>query len=129
MGAGDILASVTQHAPARRSRVRRTSLVLATTAALVTIAGPAGADVPEGWAEPTEVSPLDYLGVLLGAPLLLAAVIALLVYLPALLRGERVAPGPRPVENQWLGGPRKGTSELAGPDREDSQAGGASARW
>jgi len=30
---------------------------------------------------------------------------------------------------QWLGGPRKGTAELAGPDSEHSEAGGASARW
>ena len=66
---------------------------------------------------------------LAGVPLLLFVLIVLAVYLPALVRGERVKPGAPAVEDQWFGGPRKGTAELAGPDNEDSQAGGASARW
>ena len=50
--------------------------------------------------------------------------------LPAsLVRGERIAPGQPPVENQWLGGPRTGTAELKGPESEDAEAGGASGRW
>ena len=62
-------------------------------------------------------------------PLLLAVLITLAVYVPALIRGERVAPGEPSVEDQWFGGPRKGTSELAGPDTDESKAGGASGRW
>ena len=53
----------------------------------------------------------------------------MLVYLPAMVRGERVAPGGAARENQWFGGPRKGTAELAAPDTEESKAGGASGRW
>ena len=48
---------------------------------------------------------------------------------PALARGERIAPGAPAVENQWIGGPRKAAGELAGPDGEGSEAGGAGARW
>ncbi len=67
--------------------------------------------------------------VAVGLPLLGALLITAMVYGPPLARGERVAPGAPEVENQWLGGPRKATGELAGPDGEDSQAGGASGRW
>ena len=51
------------------------------------------------------------------------------VYVPSLVRGERIAPGQPPVENQWLGGPRTGTAELKGPETVDAEAGGASGRW
>lgn len=95
----------------------------------VALAAPAHADVPEGWSNPPPVSTLHALLVLGGIPLLLFLLITLAVYLPAMVRGERVAPGSATVEDQWFGGPRKGTSELAGPDTEESQAGGASARW
>lgn len=95
----------------------------------VALAAPAHAEVPEGWSNPEPVSALHALLVLAGIPLLLFVLIALAVYLPALVRGERVKPGAPAVEDQWFGGPRKGTAELAGPDNEDSQAGGASARW
>ena len=64
-----------------------------------------------------------------GIPLLLFVVIAVAVYVPALIRGERIAPGAPAVENQWLGGPRKTAGELAAPDTESSEAGGASGRW
>lgn len=111
------------------SSVRRTVAVLAATAGLVALAGPAHADVPEGWPVPDDVDFLHVLLVLVGIPLGLFLLIALAVYLPALVRGERVAPGAARVENQWIGGPSKTTSELAGPDGSDSEAGGASARW
>lgn len=92
-------------------------------------AAPASADVPEGWDTPEAVDKLGMILLLGGVPLVLAAVIAAGVYVPALARGERVAPGAARVENQWLGGPRKAAGELAAPDSPDSQAGGASARW
>ena len=67
--------------------------------------------------------------VLGGIPVLLFIAITVAVYLPSLVRGERIAPGQPPVSNQWIGGPRSGTAELAGPRSEDSDVGGASGRW
>jgi hypothetical protein len=93
------------------------------------LAGPASADVPEGWGAPGEVDTLEAILLLGGLPLLLFVVISFLVYAPSIIRGERIVPGHATTENQWLGGPRKTTGELAGPDTEDSQAGGASGRW
>lgn len=95
----------------------------------VVTAAPASADVPEFWPEPDEVGTLEVLLLLGGLPLLMFVVITFLVYAPSVVRGERIAPGHQVPENQWLGGPRKTTGELAGPDTEDSQAGGASGRW
>lgn len=93
------------------------------------LAAPAGAEVPEGWDDPEPVDKLSMLLLLGGVPLLLALVILVAVYAPALVRGERVAPGTPQVADQWLGGPRKSAGELAGPDSDTSQAGGASGRW
>lgn len=118
--------------PARSLRARRGAVVgLATGAALALLApvAPAAADVPEGWSNPDEVGAGPFLLVLVGAPFALALLIALAVYVPALVRGEKVTPGPVQVEDQWFGGPRPGARELAGPDDETSQAGGAGARW
>jgi hypothetical protein len=113
--------------------VRRTTTVLGAAGAVavtgLVTAGPAGADVPEGWSTPEDVSALHALLLLAGIPLLLFVLITLAVYVPSLVRGERVKPGAPAVEDQWFGGPRKGTSELAGPDTEESKAGGASGRW
>lgn len=112
------------------SLLRRAATV--STAVLVAafaVAAPATADVPEGWSDPDPVSGLEALLLLGGIPLLVCVLIALAIYVPALARGERVAPGAATVENQWIGGPRKSTAELAGPDSDDSEAGGASARW
>lgn len=95
----------------------------------VVVATPANADVPEGWPDADPIDTLGAIGLLAGVPLLLALLIGLAVYVPALARGERVAPGAPEVEDQWLGGPRKGLGELAGPDSVDSEAGGASGRW
>lgn len=113
----------------RLAAVRRTAVVLLVGAAFTALAGPAGADVPEGWSDPKEVNALHALLLMFGIPVALGLVITVLTYLPALVKGERLAPGEPQLENQWFGGPRKGTAELAGPDREDSQAGGAGARW
>jgi len=121
----DILLGVT---PNLETLARRTTVVLTAMGTVLAVAGPASAEVPEGWSNPEPVSPLQAVLVLVGIPLLLMVVISLLVYLPALVRGERVAPGGT-RENQWFGGPRKGTSELAAPDTEESKAGGASGRW
>jgi hypothetical protein len=122
----DILVSVTT---TLESLARRTTVVLAAAATVLATAGPASAEVPEGWSDPDAVSVLQAILVLVGIPLLLFLVISVLVYLPAMVRGERVAPGGATRENQWFGGPRKGTAELAAADTEESKAGGASGRW
>lgn len=108
--------------------VRRASraAALGLFAATLALAGPAGA-VPEGWSDPQEVDPLFALGLLVGAPLGLFLLITFLVYVPSLVRGAKeMAEGP---DHEWFGGPRKAMDELAGPDTEESKAGGASARW
>ena len=88
-------------------------------------------DTPIGWGEPTDVNMVDALLILVGIPLLLFVLIAIAVYLPSVVRGESIAPGAPPVEDQWLGGPRTGTAELGTGSRRDatSGTGGASGRW
>ncbi|MCW2842703.1 MAG: hypothetical protein JWN22_619 [Nocardioides sp.] len=122
----DILLPVTA---TLETLARRTAVVVAAVAAVVAVAGPASADVPEGWSNPDDVSALHAILLLGGIPLLLFLLIVLAVYVPALIRGERVAPGSPAMDDQWFGGPRQGTAELAGPDTDESEAGGASGRW
>jgi hypothetical protein len=89
-------------------------------------------DVPVGWSDPDDVDMLKAVLLLGGVPLLLFIGITLAVFVPSLVRGERLAPGARAVENQWLGGPRTGAGELTGPnagDDQDPDTGGASGRW
>lgn len=107
----------------RRAAVTAGSFV----AASVVLAGPAMAEVPEGWAPDTNPSVGHLLLLILGIPAGLAVVISLLAALPGLVKGEGITGGH--ASGQWIGGPRRGTSELAAPDDETSQAGGASARW
>ncbi|MBF4160142.1 hypothetical protein [Nocardioides acrostichi] len=97
----------------------------------VLLAGPAAADVPSGWSDPSAVHPLHVLLVLIGIPALVAVVLVALVYGPPLARGERVAPGAPPVENQWLGGPRGAAGELgsSSDDADTSTTGGGSGGW
>ena len=97
--------------------------------ALTVATGPVRADTPATWSDPEMPGALWILLVLGGIPLLMFAVITAAVYLPAMIRGERVAPGVPETEDVWLGGPRKTAGELAPPDTAESQAGGASVRW
>ena len=135
---GDTLLPVTTHvrpsSSPRNTRVRRTGRVsaLAAGAVLVLLSAPAHADVPEGWGDqtqPFELDPLHALGLYLGLPLLLFALIAVAVYLPSMVRGEKLLPDYSAGEPQWIGGPRQGVAELPAPDGQDSRAGGASGRW
>lgn len=106
--------------------------VLGSAPVLALLAVPAHADVPVGWGGQTEHQDLDALhalGVLVGAPLLLFVLIALAVYLPSMIRGEKLLPDHSGGEAQWIGGPRQGVAELPAPDGDDSRAGGASGRW
>lgn len=113
--------------------VRRTVVVLVTgltmTGLSLVLAAPAMAEPSEGWPDNDPVDMLQALLVLAGIPLLLFVVITVAVLVPAMVRGERIAPGAPAVDNQWLGGPRKSAGELAAPDTETSEAGGASGRW
>lgn len=138
----DTLLPVTMHvspsdAPrlARARRVR-VAAALASAPVLALLAAPAHADVPQGWGGETSPSNLDFLpalGLYLGAPLLLFVLIGLAVYLPAMVRGEKLLPhhtgGQQLPEGQWIGGPRQGVAELPGPDGDNSRAGGASGSW
>ena len=108
--------------------LRRAAVLTAAVATPLLVAAPAGAEVPEGWSDPDPVSGMHALLVLGGIPLLLFVGIALAVYLPAVVRGERVAPGATAPDDQWFGGPRAGTHELkSGSDNDGT--GGASGRW
>lgn len=107
-----------------------TTAVTAVLVLGVALAGPAAADVPaQGWPENEPVAMLDALLLIGGVTLAVILVVTVLTVGPALARGERINPGVQSVENQWIGGPRKAAGELAGPDGEGSEAGGAGARW
>lgn len=116
--------------PRTLTSVRRATLLVAATTASLLAASPARADVPEGWSDPDPVPPLEALLILAGIPVLLIVLIAAAVYVPALVRGERVTPGTPQLESQWFGGPREGSAQLESghvPDATDT--GGASGRW
>jgi hypothetical protein len=127
----DILLSVT---PTTLTRVRRSAVLTAATGLTMLVAGPASAEVPEGWSDPEQVPMLEVLLILVGLPVLLIVLISAAVYVPAMVRGERVAPGAAPVTDQWFGGPRGGARELeSGSGRREpaaeSETGGAGGRW
>ena len=110
---------------------RRAAVLTFAIATSVLVAAPARAEVPNGWSDPEPVDRLHTLLIFVGIPLLLFVLITIAVYLPAIVRGERVAPGAPAHESQWFGGPRSGTHELeSGSDSVDaSDTGGASGRW
>lgn len=127
----DILLNVTS---TTLTRVRRSAVLTTATGLTMLVAGPASAEVPEGWSDPQQVPMLEALLILAGIPLLLIVLISAAVYLPAMVRGERVAPGAAPVTDQWFGGPRGGARELeSGSGRREtaaeSETGGAGGRW
>ncbi len=124
------------HTSPTRRTVRRACVLVGGLAAVALTAQPAVADVPEGWSEVEPVSPLHALLLLGGVPLVLFLLIVLAVYVPALARGERLAPGAAPIDDEWFGGPRPGTAELTGPTHDaagdrprETETGGASGSW
>ena len=86
-------------------------------------------DVPIGWSQPDDVNMVHALLLLVGVPLLLFILITVAVYLPSIIRGERIAQGqPRWRTSGWAGrapAPPAG----GGQESEDAEAGGASGRW
>ncbi len=103
--------------------------MVATGGWLVLTAGPAAAQPSTGWPDSEPVAPVDALLILVGIPLALVVVIWALVYIPSILRREKVSGGSGKPRDEWLGGPRRGSDELAAPDSDTSRAGGASGRW
>ena len=80
-----------------RTAVRRAAtLSVASLTAFVLMSAPALADVPNGWSTPPHVSALERLTVFLFIPLGLALVIAGIVLLPGILKGEGLLPKPHP---------------------------------
>lgn len=126
----DIVSLVITPAPSATARFAARASLPLVALGLALLAAPAHADVAEGWSNPDDVNALHALLLLAGVPLLLFVLIALAVYVPALVRGEDVSPtSGGGVENQWLGGPRPGAKELAAGDTEPSETGGARGSW
>ncbi len=116
---------------------RRAALVVGSATVLVlAYAGPASADIPDGWSDPPPVPVLRDLMIFIGIPLLITVCILLAIYLPGVLRGESVAPAGPPTDDLWFGG-RRATAELepstAGRDANETEGardtGGASGTW
>ena len=110
----------------------RTLTVLAVAVALpVTYAGAARADVPEGWSDPDPVDFMHTLLVFVGIPLLVIVLVALAVYLPAIVRGESVTPAGARAEDEWFGGRADAEKALAAhtPAAPVDETGGASGSW
>jgi hypothetical protein len=109
--------------------------VTTTGVALTLVAAPAVAAPPTSWEVADNDSALDALLLLGGVPLLIIAVIALLTYLPSMMRsrstGSALAFQEKP---EWFGGPRQGVDSEAVVDADptttsSTDKGGASARW
>jgi hypothetical protein len=115
---------------------RRAALVVGSATLLaLTYAGPASADVPDGWSDPKPVPVLHDLLLFVGIPVLITLGIVAAIYLPGVVRGESVAPAGARTDDQWFGG-RRGTAELesSGAGRDDGaesgrDTGGASGTW
>jgi hypothetical protein len=104
------------------------------TILLLAYAGPASADVPDGWSHPKPVHALHFLLVFVGIPVLITLGILAAVYLPGVVRGESVAPVGARTDDQWFGG-RRDTAELesaaarADESEADRDTGGAGGTW
>jgi hypothetical protein len=103
-------------------------VVLLAPALALLAAAPAHAEVPEGWSNPEDVSLLEMLTVILALPAVLFVVIAGMVLLPALARGEKLLPSTS-APDQWFGGPGRPADELETTPREIGTTGGASGTW
>ena len=112
---------------------RSSAVVTVSVAVPLTYAAAASADVPERWDVPDDVSFMHTLLVLVLVPLACMVVLALAVYVPAIVRGESVAPAGARAEDQWFGG--RADKELALESRKADaagsadQTGGASGSW
>jgi hypothetical protein len=109
--------------------LRRVALVVGSATILVlAYAGPAAADIPEGWSLPKPVPVLHFLLLFVGIPVLITLGILLAIYLPGVARGESVAPAGTRAADQWFGGRRDTARQLEAADREQD-TGGAGGTW
>ncbi|CAN5517257.1 hypothetical protein BH10ACT10_BH10ACT10_27560 [soil metagenome] len=122
--------------------VRRAARLLALGPAILvtSLTSPAFAEAPSTWENPPHVSAAHVILVLVLIPVALFALIALLVYVPSMKKGESYHPGqPWRSEPEWFGGPKGGVEDAdrahqpaavgAGPTDDDAGRGGTSARW
>lgn len=106
------------------------TVIVGAIALSLTYAAAASADVPEGWETPDDVSFTHTLLVLVLIPVAVVVALALATYVPAIVRGESVAPAGARADDQWFGG--RGDKELALEARKPEAAdetGGASGSW
>ncbi len=113
---------------------RSWAVVTVALALPLTYAAAASADVPEGWDTPDDVSFTHTLLVLVLIPLACIVVLALAVYVPAIVRGESVTPAGARAEDQWFGGrrdPHESAQQAleAGKTESVDETGGASGSW
>lgn len=115
-----------------RAVVRATRLAtLASGLVIGSLAAPAFADTPETWETPSNGSALDAILLLGGATFAGIAIIALLTYLPSMIRKEQPGSALAFQENpEWFGGPRTGTAAAAtATPATPTDKGGASGSW
>ena len=97
---------------------------------LGSVAAPALAAPPEAWPEPDNGSVLSNLLFLVGVPVLVFVVLALLVYLPSMMRRQSAEPALAFRERpEWFGGPRKGVEATKTAGGSDQDKGGVGGRW
>jgi hypothetical protein len=107
--------------------------VVALGLGLALVATPAHAAPPETWEQADNGSTLWNLVLFIGVPVAVALLLALLVYLPSMMRG-RSSEEAFQERAEWFGGPRDGLDSTAtgGPDSHatsDSLKGGAGGQW
>jgi hypothetical protein len=113
----------------------RTLAVIAVALVLpLTYAAAARADTPEGWPVAPDVPFMHTLLVFVLIPLACIVLLVLAVYVPAVVRGESVAPAGVRAEDQWFGGRRDAheSAQQAIEQRKDTpsdETGGASGSW
>jgi hypothetical protein len=94
------------------------------------LAAPALATPPESWEDPDNGSALELLLILGGIPLAIILLLALMVYLPSMMRGQSSEPALAFQErSEWFGGPRKGVEATEQPAGQGEDKGGAGGRW
>jgi hypothetical protein len=114
----------------RATRVVVRPLVVLVGLALGSLAAPAVATPPESWDNTDNGSALELLLILGGIPLAVILLLALLVYLPSMMRGQSSEPALAFQErSEWFGGPRKGVEGTQESTTQGEDKGGAGGRW
>lgn len=103
---------------------RRAVLVVGfATIAVLASAGAASAEIPVGWSDPPPVPVLRDVLLLLGIPLLITFAIVGSIYLPGVIRGEKVAPAGARTDDAWFGGRRDPAALETAPASRSIEAG------